>query len=93
MLLKYFRTPHKIIVDTRSKHNDKKFITKPMAQNSQSIYTRTLKSLFNYYLKHKHIPENVIEAIPASEAKPTPIDDDDLNKILNALTKFHINLH
>lgn len=99
-LLKYFRTPKKLTVDTRSKKQDKKFITKPMAQNSQAIYTRTLKALFNYFLKHKQVTENIIEIIPSSEAKPTPIDEDDLKKILDslqriphqfALTKFLLN--
>jgi integrase len=87
-LLKYFRTPKKILLDYRSNKNDKKFITKSLAQNSQAIYTRTLKALFNYYLKHKHIQENIIEAIPSAEAKPTPIDEDDLTKILNVLKKY-----
>jgi len=87
-LLKHFRTPHKILVDTRSNKDDKKYITKILAQNSQAIYTRTLKALFNYYLKHKHITENIIEAIPSAEAKPTPIDNDDLNKIMDALKRI-----
>jgi len=88
LLLRYFRTPRKILLDYRSSKDDKQTITKVMAQNSQSIYTRTLKALFNYYLKHKHIQENIIEVIPAAEAKPTPIDEDDLNKILNALKRI-----
>jgi len=88
MLLKYFRTPKKIIVDTRSKKDEKKTITKALSQNSQAIYTRTLKSLFNYFLKHKYIQENIIEAVPTAEAKPTPIDEDDLIKIMQVLKKY-----
>jgi len=87
-LLRYFRTPKKILVDYRSNKDDKKYITKSMAQNSQAIYTRTLKSLFAYYKKHGTIQENIIETIPSAEAKPTPIDEDDLNKIMQALKRI-----
>lgn len=88
LLLTHFRKQKKYLLDHRSYKKEKKFIIKSLSQNSQSIYSRTLKALFNYFVKHKQISENIIEALPPGDPHPTPIDLDDLEKILNALKRI-----
>lgn len=88
LLLTYFRKPKTYLLDYRSDKKDKKKITKVLSTNSQSIYTRSLKALFNYFIKHKYLTDNIIETIPPAEALPTPIDKEDLDKILGALKRI-----
>src|SRR5690606_21534663 len=47
-LLNYFKKPKQIIIDKRKK-KPKLFKDVVLTQNSQSMYTRHLKALFNYF--------------------------------------------
>lgn len=55
----------------------------PMGMTTRSMYTRTLKALWNYFVEKQYAPENIIEAIATDEKDPEPIPLDDMWKILN----------
>lgn len=69
------------------------FRQKKLSQNSQSIYTRTLRSLFNYFVKQNLIKENIIDKVPYHEKVPRPIPIEDLRKIYAALETKEDHFH
>src|SRR5690606_7959520 len=83
-LLNYFKKPKQIIIDKRKK-KPKLFKDVVLTQNSQSLYTRHLKALFNYFVKHKYIKKNPIEAVPYQEKVPRPVPSELLDTILKKL--------
>lgn len=58
-----------------------------LSQNSQSIYTRQLHALWNYFIKIKLTEENIIEIIRPQVSVIRSIDANTLIKILNGLKK------
>lgn len=83
-LLSYFRKPKKITIDRRKKKPEK-FKEVYLTQNSQSLYTRHLKALFNYAIKQKMIKDNIIESIPYVEVVPRPVPSAAMDDILKSL--------
>ncbi len=64
------------------------------SQNSRSIWTRHLRSLWNYFLQPdedipelKYAEQNIIKVVPEKQKPPKPILDEDLTDILNELKK------
>lgn len=57
------------------------------SQNTRSIYTRTLHSLWNYFIKIKLTEENIIEIIPPRVSVIRSIEPGVIQKILGALEK------
>ena len=57
------------------------FRKEKLSQNSQSIYTRALHSMFNYFVKQGMIKENIIDRIAYVEKVSRPIPIEDLRKI------------
>lgn len=51
-------------------------------QNSRSIYTRTLRALWNFFIEHDLAAENVIEVIQGEHAEADPIPTEEMFKIL-----------
>jgi site-specific recombinase XerD len=60
------------------------------AQNSKSIYTRTLKSLWNYFVEEELTEENIIRKIDEEIIGSDPIDLDDMNILLKYYYKKDI---
>ncbi|MCF8266131.1 MAG: tyrosine-type recombinase/integrase [Melioribacteraceae bacterium] len=71
--------------------------TKELSQNSQAIYSRHLRAIFNFFIKQKWIKENPIYAIRAEKVKPRSIPFEDMNRIFKYIKKhqpylFYYNL-
>lgn len=84
-LLKYFdelKLVHKTI---KNEDGSKKIIYKKMSQNSKSNYTRSLRSLWNYFCDKNYAAMNIIEPVEMEEADPQPIPLDELWSILKYL--------
>lgn len=96
-LLNYFdaiKIPGKKIT-----HEDGKIeiLYKPMSQNSRSIYTRSLRSLWAYFCDKNYAARNIIEAVEAEEKDPAPIPLDEMYNIISYLEadtnyKHHFHL-
>lgn len=63
------------------------FRQKKLSQNSQSIYTRTLHSLWKYFIKERLAQENIIEVIRYKDSVIQSIDAATVQKILDGLKK------
>jgi len=57
-----------------------------LSQNSRSIYTRTLHSLFNYFVKQGYCEQNIIEVIRYQEKVVESIPPNIIKKIINELS-------
>lgn len=84
-LLNYFeaiKIPGKKIT-----HEDGKIeiLYKPMSQNSRSIYTRSLRSLWTYFCDMNYAARNIIEAVEPEEKDPAPIPLDEMYNIISYL--------
>lgn len=55
---------------------------KNISINSISIYTRTLRSLWNYFVKKKYTIHNIIEVTASEDDDPEPIPTKDMVSIL-----------
>ena len=64
---------------------EKKVTRSGAAVNSQSIYTRTLHSLFTYLVKEGYAKTNIINVIPPQISSPRPIAKTDMKLILDHL--------
>jgi len=51
-------------------------------QNSRSIYTRTLRALWNFFIEHDLIIKNVIEVIRGEHSEADPIPTEEMFKII-----------
>lgn len=54
-----------------------------LSQNTKSIYSRTLHSLWNWFIEKKYCQFNPIEVIEPLEKEPQPIPTDDLITIID----------
>lgn len=54
-----------------------------MSTNSRSIYTRSLHSLWNFFVDKHYTEQNIIEAIEPEEKDPDPIPLEDMVAIIN----------
>lgn len=78
-----YKCPHCKIVLSKNAHScskcHKKLEKGPegVNQNSRSIYTRTLRALWNFFIEHDLTTKNIIEVIRGehSEADPIPIEE------------------
>lgn len=82
-LLHYFEAldlPGKTII-----HKDGKVekTTKKMSQNSRSIYTRSLRALWNYFCDKNYAARNIIEPVDPEDKDPNPIPLDEMFSIVN----------
>ena len=59
--------------------------TKSLSQNSRSIYSRSLHSLWGYFVSQKYAHENIIESLEPEEKDPAPIPIYDMLEILKYL--------
>ena len=63
-----------------------------LSQNSRSIYTRSLRSLFNYFIKQGYAEQNIIQVVPYQEKVidtiPRPVVDKILNELSDNLQQF-----
>ncbi|MEM3091528.1 MAG: tyrosine-type recombinase/integrase [Candidatus Pacearchaeota archaeon] len=73
------------------KYNDKDyykllfyFEKKKLSKNSRSIYTRTLHSLWKYFVDKKYVSKNIIEPIDSEEKDPNPILFEDMYTIIQS---------
>ncbi len=55
------------------------------SQNSMSIITRTLRSLWGYFIKQEWVTKHVIEKVASFDKEPEPIPAADMYKILTWL--------
>lgn len=53
-----------------------------MSTNSRSVYTRTLRSLWNFFLRKNYTAVNIIEAIEEEDKEPAPIPSNDMHTII-----------
>lgn len=58
------------------------FETKKLSINSRSIYTRSLRSLWNYFVKQNYTLTNFIEPVDPEDKDPAPIPTDEMYLIL-----------
>lgn len=63
---------------------NKKLVNGPdgVNQNSRSIYTRTLRSLWNFFIEHDLSSENIIEVIQGEHSEADPIPTEEMFKII-----------
>ena len=78
-------------VNKKTKEKKKELVRTGAAQNSQSMYTRTLAALFNYMVKEHLVTENIIGRIPAHNKVPRPIAPEDMKAILDKLKETSID--
>lgn len=71
------------------KYTDKDYVAllnyveeKELSRNSRSIYTRALKTLWNYFLQKSYTLKNIIEPVEAEAKDPDPIPLDDMFTII-----------
>lgn len=82
-LLHYFdkiKVPGKTIIDDNGKEV-KTF--KKMSINTKSIYTRSLRSLWNYFCDKNYAVRNIIEPVESEEKDPSPIPLDEMHTIIS----------
>jgi integrase len=92
-LLKYFdelKLVHKTI---KKEDGSKEIIYKKMSQNSKSNYTRSLRSLWNYFCDKNYAAMNIIEPVEMEGADPQPIPLDELWSILKYLQTNQTSPH
>lgn len=53
-----------------------------LTQNSRAIYTRSLHTLWNYFLSKQYVLRNIIEPLSGEEKDPDPIPLQDMETIL-----------
>lgn len=58
-----------------------------LSDNTKGIYTTHLKAVFNFFLKRKYIQENFIVPVKRKIKKPEIISNEDLEVILDNLSK------
>lgn len=56
---------------------------KKLSMTSRSIYVKSLKSLWNHFIKKKYAREQIFEAVRVEHKDPEPIPIDDMWKIIN----------
>ncbi len=56
---------------------------KTMQRNTRSIYTRSLRSLWAFFVKQEYTGSNIIEPVEAEDKDPNPINLVDLGTILD----------
>lgn len=81
-LLNYFdeiKIPKKI---ENPKTGKNEIVNQKLSINSRSIYTRSLKSLWNYFLDKNYCSKNIIEAVDAEDVDPDPIPLDEMFAII-----------
>jgi len=61
------------------------FEEKGLSINTRSIYTRSLRTLWKYFVEQYYTNENIIEAIPSEEKDPDPILLEDMYVIIQYL--------
>jgi integrase len=84
-LLEYFeklKIPGKKILQ---KDGSEKQTFKKMSQNSRSIYTRSLRSLWKYFCQKNYAAKIIIEAVEPEEKDPAPIPLEEMFSILSYL--------
>lgn len=84
-LLNYFeaiKIPGKKITH---ENGEIEILYKSMSQNSRSIYTRSLRSLWAYFCDKNYAARNIIEAVEAEEKDPAPIPLDEMFSIISYL--------
>lgn len=71
------------------KYTDKDYVAllnffekKELSRNSRSIYTRALKTLWNYFVQKSYTLKNIIEPVEAETKDPDPIPLDDMFTII-----------
>jgi len=67
------------------------FEAKDMGMQSRGIYTRALKSLWNYFISKGFASENIIKPIKAEDNDPQPIPINEMRLILNHFKKNSSN--
>lgn len=85
-LLHYFdeyKIPGRTKRDKKNKIVSREY--KSMSINSRSIYTRTLHSLWNFFVEQNYANQNIIESIQPEEKDPDPILFEDMRTIINYL--------
>ncbi len=76
------KVPGKTIIN---KDGSETKTTKKMSQNTRSIYTRSLRSLWNYFCDKNYATKNIIEPVDSEEKDPDPIPPDEMFSIITYL--------
>jgi len=64
-----------------------------LSQNSCSIYTRALSTMWKFFVEKGYTGKNIIEAVDSEEKDPEPIELEDMKIILNTLKRKEKHPH
>lgn len=81
-LLYYFESFEVPAGKVRKKSGEWQQKFRPMSINSRSVYTRTLRSLWNFFLQKHYTAANIIEAIDEEGREPAPIPSNEMHTII-----------
>lgn len=86
MLLQHFEginVPGKTVIQVIDGKNKPVKTFKKMSMNSRSMYTRALRSLWNFFVEKKYAVFNIIEPIEEDRQEPEPIPLNDMWRIIS----------
>lgn len=81
-LLYYFEDLRIPSGKVKNKSGDLEQKYRPMSINSRSVYTRTLRALWNFFLSKHYTATNIIEAIEEEGREPAPIPSNEMHTII-----------
>ncbi len=64
------------------------FEEKKLSKNTRSMYTRSLKALWKYFVEQRYTMQNIIEPIEGEENSPQPIPLDEMWLIIEYLKSY-----
>ncbi|MBU1095795.1 MAG: tyrosine-type recombinase/integrase [Bacteroidetes bacterium] len=82
-LLNYFENRKIGGKKIKNKEGKDETIYKSMSINTRSIYTRSLRTLWKYFVEQNHAAVNIIEPVEAEDKDPEPIPIGEVYTILN----------
>ena len=82
-LLNYFQNMKVGAKKVKKKDGTVEIVYRNLSTNSRSIYTRSLKSLWNYFVEQNYAAKNIIEPVDYEEKDPAPIPAEEIYTIVD----------